>query len=640
MTTVVRTLLLALLTLTGAAALSVPAPEAPAPSVRVLAWFETEADLAAYLPEVAGRPGFRLMSLPVLVFDATPAEVAALEGRAGVRRVELDRAQPMDLATATTATRARAVWGPQLAGPILDGSGNVVDGSGVGVAVVDTGIDATHPDLADRVARNYKLVTGTVFWDILLGHEARPAQFVEAPNTDDQGHGTHVAGIVAGTGAASGGAARGVAPGATLYGFGANVGLHMWQTDAAYDWILQNHDKVDPPIRVVTNSYGCAKAYDPDSLKSALVDALIAKGIVVTWSAGNGDTLNNGGDGSVDLTNGCANSPTPGLIGVANYDDQGTGTREGALAPSSSRGLATDPTTWPDVSAPGSTIHAAFAPTGLTAWPNKAIDSFALLQGGQNDNWVGAFVNQHTGTAAFRLGGTTTAQHFVDWTLYLQPTVVYNAHRDRFATGTTRFSYAPDAAEMQQQRFHCAGIQGGPFAAPGASTQAVAPGDAILLTKQGGTANPVKMQVLTPACELRQVTVRFVDGQATVDLHALFPGAPADGTWVIMPGRTVDPRADGTAGPEESVHYVGLTGTSMASPHVAGVAALMLQANPALTPAEVEDILEDTAHKYAFGAAYAFDPRNPDDASSFDKGHGLVDAKAAVEEALARAAAQ
>ena len=76
--------------------------------------------------------------------------------------------------------------------------------------------------------------------------------------------------------------------------------------------------------------------------------------------------------------------------------------------------------------------------------------------------------------------------------------------------------------------------------------------------------------------------------------------------------------------------YGTISGTSMAAPHVAGIVAQLFEADPTLTPAEIEDILEDTAHK--FGAGYEADlaDRNDDDTTSFDKGHGLVDVVGAV----------
>ncbi len=77
-------------------------------------------------------------------------------------------------------------------------------------------------------------------------------------------------------------------------------------------------------------------------------------------------------------------------------------------------------------------------------------------------------------------------------------------------------------------------------------------------------------------------------------------------------------------------------GVLVVAVHVAGIAAQMIQANPALTPPQVEDILEDTASPFTFGGTYEADPANPGGGlTSFDKGHGLVDAVAAVNQALA-----
>ena len=73
----------------------------------------------------------------------------------------------------------------------------------------------------------------------------------------------------------------------------------------------------------------------------------------------------------------------------------------------------------------------------------------------------------------------------------------------------------------------------------------------------------------------------------------------------------------------------------MAAPHVAGIVAQLYQVKAKqLTPAKVENVLEDTAYKFQWGAPYTTDPFNPDDTSSFEKGHGLVDALAALKHLL------
>ena len=78
-----------------------------------------------------------------------------------------------------------------------------IDGTGVTVCVVDTGIDASHPDMdyGTKTIRNLKSDSGTGPW-------------YEIENGDtSSGHGTHVAGTVAGNGDASAGQRAGVAPG-------------------------------------------------------------------------------------------------------------------------------------------------------------------------------------------------------------------------------------------------------------------------------------------------------------------------------------------------------------------------------------------------------------------------------------------
>src|SRR5690606_6937538 len=118
---------------------------------------------------------------------AIDAGVASTAGAlAGVAKVWLDEQVEAALDQSVPMVGAPAAWDAGY------------DGTGLTVAVLDTGIDADHPDLAGKVvaARN----------------------FAEGSTTADDlhGHGTHVAGIVAGTGAASGGTYRGVAPGVEL----------------------------------------------------------------------------------------------------------------------------------------------------------------------------------------------------------------------------------------------------------------------------------------------------------------------------------------------------------------------------------------------------------------------------------------
>ena len=162
-----------------------------------------------------------------------------------------------------------------------------VDGTGVGVAIVDSGIDATHPDLARRVTHNVKILDG------------EPAGVATAPivipvdqgpyNDSDtsSGHGTHVAGIVAADN--TDGQVLGVAPGANLIGYGTGDTVFIFHILAAYDDMIQH--RVDWGIRVANNSWGSAfRLFDPNEPINQATRAAHDAGIVVVFAAGNEST--------------------------------------------------------------------------------------------------------------------------------------------------------------------------------------------------------------------------------------------------------------------------------------------------------------------------------------------------------------
>jgi hypothetical protein len=86
-------------------------------------------------------------------------------------------------------------------------------------------------------------------------------------------------------------------------------------------------------------------------------------------------------------------------------------------------------------------------------------------------------------------------------------------------------------------------------------------------------------------------------------------------------------------------NYQAISGTSMSTPYIAGVVAQLVQLDGARTPGQIEDVLEDTAHRFTAGGSYEVDPRNNDSLTSHDKGHGLVDVQAALTAAPAAAGA-
>ena len=223
-----------------------------------------------------------------------------------------------------------------------------VKGAGTTIAVLDSGIDALHPDLAfgSKTVQNVKLVG-----DLGLFGVSVPIENV--PNTDTtSGHGTHVAGTVGGTGAASAADARrpyyfaGIAPEASLIGLGAGEGIAILHALLGFDWALANQQRYS--IDVITNSWGGGDGsdFDPnDPINRASFEAY-RRGMVVTFAASNSgpdeNTLNQ-------------YAIAPWVINVA----AGTATKQ--LADFSSRGVAGDAIKHPDVTAPGNEISSTRA---------------------------------------------------------------------------------------------------------------------------------------------------------------------------------------------------------------------------------------------------------------------------------------
>jgi len=303
----------------------------------------------------------------VVAASGTAGQVRAVRALSGVTYVEGN--DPISLFADSGTVATRSLEAQQT---LVGANGVQLDGTGVSVAIIDSGIDPTHPafrgpDGATRVVRSLKGVCLT---------ESDPPDtscLVDVPTSVDTdllavgGHGTHVSGIAAGTPyTLSGGTVvGGSAPGSKIVSLSVGAVLLIVGADSALNWVLENHNApcgpgvspaVCPPIKVINNSYGPSGggAFDPNSATVKLQRQLAAEGVVTVWANGN-----DGGDGSSSLSNPPGMDPTPGIISVASYNDQGTGTRNGTVSDFSSRGAAADPSTWPDISAPGEDILSA-----------------------------------------------------------------------------------------------------------------------------------------------------------------------------------------------------------------------------------------------------------------------------------------
>jgi subtilisin len=222
------------------------------------------------------RRSFQLINSVAAVMPA--GEVGQLRANPAVKSVEPD--YPVSIApvsadasaTATTASTGDAeldaAWGVEHIG-----AGDVhaagITGQGIKIGVIDTGIDYTHPDLDSVYAGG---------WDF---YNNDPDPF------DDNGHGTHVSGILAAELNDPPAGVVGVAPGAKLYAY------KVLGADGSGDYsgmiaALERADLVDH-VDVVNMSLGGTEASDA---LAAAVQAVYADGVIMVAAAGNVDMTN------------------------------------------------------------------------------------------------------------------------------------------------------------------------------------------------------------------------------------------------------------------------------------------------------------------------------------------------------------
>jgi len=267
---------------------------------------------------------------------------------------------------------------------LYDKYGNNIRGSGVRVAILDTGMDYNHPDLADSYVTGYDFVHN------------------DTDPMDDNGHGTHIAGIISGNGISSSNKYVGIAPDVDLYIYkildsAGNAGFERFieGIEAAID----PNDDGDPSdhVDIISLSFGTDQPGKPDDEISSKIDEIVDMGVIVVAAAGNG------GPSSQTIT-----SPGASLKAIT----VGSVSKSKYISVTSSRGPVNDSGVFrikPDVVAPGVDITSTCLGGGYIsksgtsmATPHVAGAAALLLQ--VHPDWTPAMIKNELESTAEDLG--------------------------------------------------------------------------------------------------------------------------------------------------------------------------------------------------------------------------------------------
>ena len=372
-------------------------------------------------PTVVEPGGTPLPSIGGFAFDATKGDGwRTLAATPGVQRIWLDGKRKAVLDHSVPQIGAQAAWAAGYTG------------DGVTVAVIDTGVDQTHPDLADR--------------------EIAEANFAGTPDNQDHfGHGTHVASIVAGTGAKSGGKYRGVADGASIL----DAKVLDDNGSGQESWIIAGMQwAVDQGADIANLSLGGTDTPELDPLEQAVNELSATSDTLFVIAAGNSyrdGTIGSPGSADAALT-----------VGAVDDEDN--------LADFSSRGPRVgDSAIKPDVTAPGVDIVAALHSDGTigepvepgytslsgTSMATPHVSGAAALLKQQHPDYTGeqlkallsASAKPTPGLTAFQQGaGRIDVAHAITQTVRTEPTSV--------SVGTVAWPHDDDVPVTEPVTYH------------------------------------------------------------------------------------------------------------------------------------------------------------------------------------------
>jgi serine protease AprX len=344
----------------------------------------------------------------IVEFRGAP-DVRIITGLGGVPRREL-RGMRGQVADVDMGLVHELAANPQIASirldhpvfPTLDRTGAAIaatvarrsyglTGQGIGIAVIDSGITSWHDDLyLDRPESPEARRRVVHFRDFTV--DENPRVWTSDLPTDAYGHGTHVAGVIAGNGFDSNGKRTGVAPQAHLVGLkvlDADGHGHISDVIAAIDYAIAVKDVYNIRVMNISVASGVFESYNTDPLAQAARRAVQA-GIVVVAAAGN---LGENEDGEIQWGGITCPGNAPWVITVGAASHEGTRARgNDVVASFSSRGP-----TWidfaakPDLVAPGvgtesladphSTLYSTYADYLLDSTRETAYKPYMSMTG-------------------------------------------------------------------------------------------------------------------------------------------------------------------------------------------------------------------------------------------------------------------
>lgn len=474
-----------------------------------------------------------------LSIEASAADVNRLRGIPGVRAV-----YPVVEIEAPPAPDTDGVVPDMLTAITQTGVATVraergLTGKGIKVGIIDTGIDYHHPDLGGGFGPGFKVAYG---WDFVgdAYNAATGSPPIPDPDPDDcNGHGTHVAGIT-GARAAGPNGVTGVAPDVTL---GAYRVFGCGGSSSADIIIAALERAFLDGMDVVNMSLGAAFQW-PEYPSAVVSNRLVQKGVVVVASAGN-----NGTAGTFAL-----GAPGVGrdVIAVSSFDNVaatlpaftvspdgrqvGYGPATGAPPPPTSGSLP--------IARTGTTASANDACNPVAPAPGSLAGQAALIRRGTCSFYEKAINAQNAGAAAV---------------------VLYNN-----AAGRISPTVAPPAAGNP------------PVTIP-----------VVSITAADGAV--IDGRIAAGGATLTWTAALVSDANPTGNLISSFS------SYGLSPDLDFKPDVGGPGGsiystyPLELGPYATLSGTSMSAPHVAGIVAMLLEAEPKTKARDVRAMLQNTA---------------------------------------------